>query len=84
MLKYLFGFEQVELVKQNITTAQVILLKYFDINNGKELTYNQIIKDLPILNIQERQLMRYCKDLKQKGFIKITKTQYGIIINIIK
>lgn len=79
-MKYIFDFEQQKLIENELSLEQAFLLKYFQLNNGKEFTYSQLMLELKILNIKEKQLSRLILDLVSKGFINQIKTRYGFII----
>lgn len=79
-MRYIFGFEQQKLIDNGITLEQALLLKYMQFNNGKELTYSQLMLDLKILNIGQKQLSRLILDLVSNGFINQIKTRYGFIV----
>lgn len=81
-MQYIMGFIQSKLIDNNLSLDQVLLLKYIIVNANKELTYNKILTDLPILKVKTRQLIRLLEDLKTKGFIDSSKSRRGLIFVI--
>lgn len=84
MKDYIFEFEQKRMLDYKLSLKDVVLLKYllqfFDSGNavckmkdGKHfflITYNKIMEDLPILDINRRQLGRLILELENKKIIE--------------
>ena len=81
-MKYIFGFEQDDLIKLNISLEQALILKYVQYFSNRELTYKRILEDLKILNIQEKQLSRIILELAKSNLITKTKTKFGFVLNL--
>lgn len=98
MKNLIFEFEQEKVVQLNLKLKELVLLEYmlkFFKNKqiktkAKEdkfycrLSYKQILKDLPILCIKERQLRNLIIGLEQKGIIERfseLKNQVYLFIN---
>lgn len=79
-MNYVFGYSQSTLVEMGLNLEEALLLKYLQYRSGHELTYKQILNDLPILHIAERQLSRLLESLIAKDFISKIKTKYGFIL----
>ena len=75
-MKNLFGFNQEKLIQSNINLTQAVLLAYFNIKSGQELTYQSIVSDLPILGVGTRQIRRLIDELvKNEDLIKTNTTK---------
>lgn len=82
-MKNLFGFNQEKLIQSNINLTQAVLLAYFNIKSGQELTYQSIVSDLPILGVGTRQIRRLIDELvKNEDLIKTNTTKNAFIIEL--
>ena len=89
MRQYIFRFEQERMVKLGLNVTELLILDYMigffgnDIIKARvvnqehffKLSYKKIFSDLPILNIQERQLRNIFKHLEEKKIIKRLKKE---------
>ncbi len=84
MKDFIFEFEQEKVVQLNLKLKELVLLEYmFKFFKNEEiktkdkvdkfycrLSYKQVLNDLPILRIKERQLRNLIIGLEQKGIIE--------------
>ena len=84
MKDLIFEFEQEKVVQLNLKLKELVLLEYmFKFFKNEEiktkdkedkfycrLSYKQVLNDLPILRIKERQLRNLIIGLEQKGMIE--------------
>ena len=83
MVKNIFNFSQKVAISENLKVNELLLLDYiYGLFNLEEkfddllekyycrLSYKKILEDLPILQIQERQLRNLIIGLEKKGFLE--------------
>lgn len=89
MRQYIFRFEQEQAVKLGLNVTELLILDYMlgffgnDLIKARvcneehffKLSYKKIFSDLPILNIQERQLRNIFQSLEEKKILKRLKNQ---------
>ncbi len=98
MKDLIFEFEQEKAIQHNLKLKELLLLEYmFKFFKNEQikikdkgdkfycrLSYKQMLKDLPILRIKERQLRNLIIGLEQKGIIERfseLKNQVYLFIN---
>lgn len=84
MIDSIFNFDQSIAIEKNLNIKELLLLDYIykmfnpeDVANKSKseklycrLAYNQVLKDLPILRVRERQLRNMLISLEKKGFLE--------------
>ena len=84
MLNKVFNFDQSIALDKKLSIKEMLLLDYIyklfdpeDITNKAKtdklycrLTYSKLLKDLPILQVKERQLRNIIISLERKGFLE--------------